>query len=154
VTSIASWAGSGTALITAGACWLLLRHLGHLPAGTHPWLHRLVIIGMYSAGLVLTVTAAGTWILAQARALIGLVGSTTPGSGVGWAAITIGALALALTVGVALIWTPGAQYAYVAAVTPLVLALAPPGSAGHRIYAATAGVATHLVTQLATRIGG
>jgi len=154
VSSIASWAGSGAALITAGVCWLLLRHLGHLPSGTHPWLHRLVIIGMYSAGLVLTVTAAGQWVIATIRSAIGLVGSTTPGTGVGWAAITVGALALILTVLVALIWTPGPQYAYVAAVTPLVLALAPPGSAGHRIYDATAGITTHLVTQLATRIGG
>jgi len=154
MSSIASWAGSGAALITIGVSWLLLRHLGHLPSGTHPWLHRLVIIGMYAAGLVLTVTAAGQWAISTIRGLIGMVGSTTPGSGVGWALIVIGALALALTVVVALIWTPGPQYAYVALVTPLVLALAPTGSAGHRIYDATAGIATHLVTNLGTRIGG
>jgi len=103
MSSIASWAGSGTALITIGACWLLLRHLSHLPSGTHPWLHRLAIIGMYCAGLVLTVTAAGQWVLSTARSLIGMIGSTTPGSGAGWAMITIGALALALAVLVALI---------------------------------------------------
>ena len=154
MSGVASWAGSGAALITAGACWLLLRHLGHLPSGTHPWLHRAAIVGMYSAGLVFTVTAAGQWILATIRSAFGMVGSTTPGSGMMWALVAIGALALALTVLVALIWTPGPQYAYVAMVTPLVLLLPPPGSAGHRIYDATAGIATHLVTQLATRIGG
>jgi hypothetical protein len=154
MSSIASWAGSGAALITIGVAWLLLRHLNHLPSGMHPWLHRLVIIAMYAAGLVLTVTAAGQWALSTIRGLIGMVGSTTPGSGAGWALITIGALALALTVLVALIWTPGPQYAYVALATPLVLALAPAGSAGHRIYDATAGMATHLVTQLAAKAGG
>src|SRR5262245_7568322 len=110
MSSIASWAGSGAALIVIGLSWLLLRHLNHLPSGTHPWLHRLVIIGMYSAGLVLTVTAAGQWVIATVRSGIGLIGSTAPGSGAGWAMITIGALALALAVAVALVWTPGPQY--------------------------------------------
>jgi hypothetical protein len=154
MTAMASWAGSGIAVITAGVCWLLLRHLNHLPSGTHPWLHRLAIIGMYSAGLVFTVTAAGQWILRHAQSALGLVGaSTAPGSGLGWALVTLGALALAAAVAVALIWAPDARYAYVALAAPLVLALAPAGFA-HQIYTATAAPATSLVTNVATWAGG
>jgi hypothetical protein len=153
VSGIASWAGSGIAVITAGVCWLLLRHLGHLPSGTHPWLHRAAIIGMYCAGAVFTVTAAGQWLLGLCRRLTGLVGSTSPGSGLGWALVTLGALALAAAVFVALVWTPNAQYAYVALAAPLILALAPAGAA-HQIYLETAAPAQSLVMQIATWAGG
>jgi hypothetical protein len=154
VSGIASWVGSGFAVITAGLCWLLLRHLNHLPSGTHPWLHRLVIVGMYCAGVAFVFTAAGQWIISHALSASGLVGvSTAPGSGLGWALVTIGALALAATVAVALIWTPSAQYAYVALATPLVLALAPAGFA-HHIFDVTAAPAQQLVTSIATWAGG
>ena len=154
MTAIASWAGSGVAVITAGLCWLLLRHLNHLPAGTHPWLHRLVIIGMYCAGVAFVLTAAGQWILNLARSALGLVGaSTAPHSGLGWALITLAALFLAAAVFVALVWTPSAQYAYVALATPLVLALAPAGFA-HQIYVVTSAPAQQLVAAIATRAGG
>ena len=153
MTAIASWAGSGVAVITAGVCWLLLRHLGHLPSGTHPWLHRAAIIGMYCAGAVFVITAGGQWILRTCQQAIGLVGSTAPGSGLGWALATLGALALAAAVFVALVWAPNAQYAYVALVTPLALALAPAGFA-HHIYDVTAIPAQQLVMQVATWAGG
>jgi hypothetical protein len=154
VTAIASWAGSGVAVITAGVCWLLLRHLNHLPSGTHPWLHRLAIIGMYCAGVAFVFTAAGQWILSHIRGILGLVGaSTSPGSGLGWALITLAALVLAAAVAVALIWTPNAQYAYVALAAPLVLALAPAGFA-HHIFDVTAAPAQQLVTSIATWAGG
>jgi hypothetical protein len=154
VSGIASWTGSGVAVITAGVCWLLLRHLGHLPSNTHPWLHRAAIIGMYCAGAVFVVTAAGQWLLSLAQRALGLVGaSTAPGSGLGWALVTLGALALAAAVFVALVWAPNAQYAYVALATPLVLALAPGGFA-HHIYDVTAVPAQQLVAQIATWAGG
>lgn len=154
VTAIASWVGSGIAVITAGLCWLLLRHLSHLPSATHPWLHRAVIIGMYCAGAVFVFTPAGQWLLHLCQRALGLVGaSTAPGSGLGWALVTLGALALAAAVAVALIWTPNGQYAYVALATPLVLALAPGGFA-HQIYVVTAAPAQQLVTSLATWAGG
>jgi hypothetical protein len=154
VTTIASWVGSGIAVITAGLCWLLLRHLNHLPSGTHPWLHRAAIIGMYCAGLVFTFTAAGHWIEVKCQQALGLVGaSTAPGSGLGWALVTLGAIALAAAVFVALVWVPNPHYAYVALATPLVLALAPAGFA-HQIYAVTAAPAMTLVTSVATWAGG
>jgi len=154
VTAIASWVGSGVAVITAGLCWLLLRHLNHLPSGTHPWLYRAAIIGMYCAGAVFVLTPAGQWLLGIARRALGMAGaSTAPGSGLGWALVTLGALALAAAVAVALVWTPDGQYAYVALATPLVLALAPGGFA-HQIYIVTSAPAQSLVTQLATWAGG
>lgn len=154
MSAIASWAGTGVAVITAGLCWLLLKHLNHLPSGAHPWLHRLAIIGMYSAGIVFSVTAFGQWILARIRSAFGLVGaSTVPGSGLGWALVTLGAIGLAAAVVVALVWVPNEKYAYIALVTPLVLALAPAGFA-HQIYTATAAPAQTLVTNVATWAGG
>lgn len=154
MSSIASWAGSGIALIAAGVCWLLLRHLHHLPSNTHPWLHRLAIIGMYCAGIVFTVTAAGQWIIGKCQQALGFVGaSTAPHSGLGWALVTLGALALILAVAVALIWVPNERYAYIALVTGLVLALAPAGFA-HQVYAASAAPANQLVSSVATWAGG
>ena len=154
MSGIASWAGSGIVLITVGVCWLLLRHLNHLPSGTHPWLHRAAIIGMYCAGSVFVVTTAGQWILGKAQDVLGLVGaSTAPHSGLGWALVTIGALAMAAAVFVALVWTPNASYAYFALATPLVLALAPAGFA-HHIYDITAVPAQQLVESIANWAGG
>ena len=154
MSGIASWVGSGFAVITAGVCWLLLRHLNHLPSNTHPWLHRLVIIGMYCAGVAAVFTAGGQWLLHTCQQAIGLAGaSTAPGSGLGWALVTLGALALAATVFVALVWTPSAQYAYVALAAPLILALAPAGFA-HHIFDVTAAPAQQLVAGIATWAGG
>jgi hypothetical protein len=154
VSGIASWAGSGIAVITAGVCWLLLRYLHHLPSNTHPWLHRLAIVGMYCAGIVFTVTAAGQWILGKCRQALGLVGaSTAPHSGLGWALVTLGAVALIIAVAVALIWVPNERYAWIALMTGLVLALAPAGFP-HEVYAASSAPAQHLVSSIATWAGG
>jgi hypothetical protein len=153
VSGIGAWLGTGAALITAGLCWLLIRHLHHLPSQTHPWLHRALIIGMYCAGAVAVVTVAGQWVLHLIQRLLGLVGGVSPHGGIGWALITVAALALAAAVAVALIWAPDVSAAWVALATPLVLALAPAGFA-HHLYAVTAAPAQQLVSQLATWAGG
>ncbi len=153
MSGIGAWLGTGAALITAGLCWLLIRHLHHLPPMTHPWLHRALIIGMYCAGAVAVVTAAGQWVLRLIQRALGLIGGTSPGSGAGWALITIAALALAAAVFTALVWAPDISAAWVALATPLVLALAPAGFA-HHLYAVTAAPAQQLVSQLATWAGG
>lgn len=154
MSSIVSWAGSGVALVTAGVCWLLLRHLHHLPSKSHPWLHRAAIVGMYCAGVAFVLTIAGGWILDHLRGALGIVGaSTAPHSGLGWALITIGALALIAALLVAVIWEPDPRYAYIALAAPLLLALAPAGAA-HQAYAATAAPATSLVQNVATWAGG
>jgi hypothetical protein len=154
MNGIASWVGSGFAIVTAGVCWLLLRHLSHLSSGTHPWLYRLAIVGMYCAGVAFVFTAAGQWVIAHIESAFGMVGaSTAPGSGLGWALVTLGALAIILTVIVALIWTPNGQYAYVALAAPLILALAPGGIA-HHIFVVTAAPAQQVVGSIATWAGG
>lgn len=154
MTSIAAWVGSGIALITFGLCWLLLRYLNHLPSATHPWLHRAAIIGMYCAGAVFVLTPLGQWILGRAQWALGLVGaSTAPDTGLGWALVTLGALALAAAVFAALVWAPNPSYAYIALITPLVLALAPGGFA-HQIYTVTAAPAQALAVHVATWAGG
>jgi hypothetical protein len=148
-----AWLGSGAALIVAGLCWLLIRHLHHMPSMTHPWLHRVLIIGMYCAGAVAVVTPVGLWLLRLIERLAGLAGGTAPGTGLGWALVTVAALFLAAAVAVALVWVPDVSVAWVALATPLVLALAPGGFA-HRLYEVTAGPAQSLVTHLATWAGG
>lgn len=150
---IGAWLGGGAALIVVALCWLLMRHLHHLPAMTHPWLHRLLIICMYCAGLAAVITVAGQWLLHLIQRIGGLVGGTAPGSGIGWALITAGALALAAAVAVALIWMPDVSAAWVALATPLMLALAPGGFA-HHLYELTAMPAEALVSHLATWAGG
>lgn len=152
--SIVSWVGSGFAIIVAGLCWLLLRHLSHLPSNAHPWLYRLAIIGMYSAGVAFVFTAAGRWIIAHIESAFGLIGaSTSPGSGLGWALVTLSAFFIAAAVLVALIWTPSASAAYLALAAPLVLVLAPAGFA-HQLFTMTSAPAMSLVTQIATWAGG
>jgi hypothetical protein len=153
VSGIGGWLGGGEALIVAGLCWLMMRYVSHLPAMAHPWIHRLVIIGMYAAGTVLVVSVVGLWLVHLIQRLGGFAGGTAPGSGIGWALVTIGALALAAAVAVALVWMPNAAFAYVALAAPLVLALAPGGFA-HQIYALTSQPAHSLVTQVAVWAGG
>jgi hypothetical protein len=153
VSGIGAWLGGGAALIAAGLCWLLMRHLHHLPSQTHPWLHRALIAGMWCAGAVAVVTAAGQWLVSLIQHLGGLVGGTAPGTGIGWALVTVGALAMAAAVAVALVWAPDVSAAWVALATPLVLAIAPGGFA-HHLYDITAGPAQALVSQLATWAGG
>lgn len=153
MSSIGAWLGGGAALLVAGLCWLLMRHLHHLPKMTHPWLHRALIVGMWCAGAVAVVTPAGQWALHLIQRVLGYAGGTAPGSGAGWALITIAALFLAAAVFVALVWVPDVSVAWVALVAPLVLALAPGGFA-HHLYDVTAVPATQLVNQLATWAGG
>lgn len=153
MNGIGGWLGGGTAIIVIGLCFLLMRFGHHLPKVSHPWQHRAVIALMYCAGAVLVVTTAGTWVLHQLRNVSGFFGGTAPGGGWPWALVTIGALFLFATVVVALVWVPDTSVAYLAAVTPLMLALAPGGIA-HQIYVFTAGPAQQLVSQVGHWAGG
>jgi len=150
---VSGWLGSGAALIVTGLCFLLMRFGHHLPAVSHPWQHRLVIVLMYCAGAALVVTTAGAWVLRTLQGLGGFAGGTAPGSGAGWALATVGALFLFATVVVALVWVPDTSVAYLAAATPLALALAP-GGVAHQIYMLTASPAQELVSQAAHWAGG
>ena len=153
MNSADGWFGSGGALIVMGLCWLAMKHMHHLPDKTHPFLRRGILAAMYCAGAALAVTAAGEFIIRLGRDAEGFAGGTRPGSGLAWALVTTGALLLAAAVAVALIWVPDLAFAYVAAVTPLVLALAPGGFA-HDIYTATAAPAQQAVFAIAAWAGG
>lgn len=154
MSGIGGWLGTGTAVITAGLCWLLMRYMHHLPARSHPWLHRAVIGAMYCAGAVLVVTPAGGWVLRVLGWGDAVTGGTQPGSGIGWALVTVGGLALIAALAVALIWVPDPSAGYVALGAPLILALAPYASVAHQVYAVTAGPAQELVTRIAVWAGG
>lgn len=148
------WLGGGEALIAVGLGWLVLRHYSNLPSGTHPWIHRGVILLMYAAGTVLAVSTIGLWAVRTIRRFSGMVaGGTGPGGGIGWALVTVGGLALIAGLVVALIWAPNPAYAYVALAAPLVLALAA-GGIVHQVYAATSAPAQQLVSQVAAWAGG
>ena len=153
MSALGGWLGGGAAIIVAGLCFLLMRYGHHLPAMTHPWQHRAVIILMYCAGAALLLTTVGAWALHGLTALAGLVGGTAPGSGIGWALVTLGGLFLFAGVVVAVIWVPDTGVAYVAAATPLMLALSA-GGVAHQIYVVTTAPAQELVTQIAHWAGG
>jgi len=153
VSAIGGWLGGGAAIIVIGLCFLLMRFGHHLPQVSHPWQHRAVIVLMYAAGAVLVVTTLGSWVLRTLESIGGFAGGTAPGSGIGWALVTIGALFLFATVVVALVWVPDTSVAYLAAVTPLMLALAP-GGVAHQIYVFTSYPAQQLVSQIGHWAGG
>ena len=153
MSAIGGWLGGGAALITIGLCFLLMRFGHHLPAQTHPWQHRAVIVGMYAAGSALVITTVGAWFMRAADALGGWIGGTAPGSGIGWALVTLGGLFLFAGVLVAVIWVPDPGAAYVAAATPFVLALAA-GGIVHWLYVVTTAPAQQLVTTIASTVGG
>jgi hypothetical protein len=153
MSGIGYWLGGGEALIVIGLCWLLMKYGHHLPGAAHPWLHRLVILGMYAAGLVLSVTTIGLWVLGKMRWLGGLTGGTDPGHGLAWALVVVGGIALIFALVVALVWSPNLGVAYIALLAPLLLALAP-GGFPHQVYAVTAAPAQSAVAQVATWAGG
>ena len=150
---IGYWLGGGEALIVVGVCWLVMKHYGTLPSGTHPWIHRGVILAMYAAGTVLAVSTVGLWAVRTVRHFSGLAGGTGPGGGIGWALVTVGGLSLIAGLLVAVIWAPNPAYAYVALAAPLVLALAG-GGIVRGFYVATSAPAQQLVAQVAVWAGG
>jgi hypothetical protein len=153
VSAIGGWAGTGAAIIVVGLCVLLMRYGSNLPSMTHPWQHRAVIVGMYSAGAALVITTAGAWVLRTLQSAAGWVGGTAPESGAGWALVTLGAFFLFAGVVVALIWAPNTGVAYIALITPLVLAMTA-GGFMHEVYTFTTYPAQHLVSQVGHWAGG
>ena len=153
MSGIGGWLGTGASVIVIGLCWILMKYGHNLPAFSHPWQHRLVIVLMYCAGAALVVTTVGAWVLHALNRVAGFAGGTAPESGWVWALVTVGALSLFAAVVVALIWVPDIGVAYIAVATPLVLALTAGGIA-HQIYTATAYPAQSAVSQIGTWAGG
>jgi cytochrome bd-type quinol oxidase subunit 2 len=145
------WLGSGAAVIVIGLCWLAMKHMHHLHSVAHPWISRAVLAAMYCAGAALTLTPAGTFVIGLERDVLGWLGGVS--TGLGWAAVTVATLFLAVSIAVALIWVPTTGFAAVAAGAPLVMALATGGIA-LQIYTATAYPAQQAVSAIAAWAGG
>ena len=151
MSAIGGWIGSGAGVVVIGVCVIISLFMHHLPALTHPWLKRLLIVLMYSGGAALAVTTIGGYALTALHWVGGLLGGTS--SGLGWAVVVIVAIFLAATVAVGLIWAPDWITAVLAAVLPLILALVPGGFLG-QVYTATAFPAQQLTESIAHGLGG
>jgi hypothetical protein len=143
--------GDGAAVIVIGLCVVVSMYMHHLPGMTHPWIRRLLIILMFSAGAALIVTPVGSWVVGRLEWAGGYAGGFS--SGLGWAAVTIGSLLMAAAVFVCLIWAPDMLAAYIAVVLPLVLVLVP-GGFMHSVYTATTYPAQQAVESIGHALGG
>lgn len=151
MSTFASFAGSGAALIVIGLCYVAMRHYRHLPAAAHPWICRILIVLMLFAGSALVVTPIGGW----AIHLITLVGGWLGGlnSGTLHAAIVIAGIVLVAATLASLIWMPADEAALSAVFVPLVLAL-PAAGALHTLYVLLGDNARTAVTSIASWLGG
>ena len=145
---IAGWAGSGAGLVIVGVSWVIARFLHHLPQATHPVLRRLVIIGMYAGGATLALTVTGGWVIRAELWVASFFGGVNAGTG--HAAVVIAGTFLAVSVIVALVFIPDTGAAYLALVTPFVLAL----SGGHLHELLTVFPGASLAQQVSTWLGG
>lgn len=125
MSQFAAIAGSGAGLVIIASAWLLMRHLSRLPRWSHPWLHRAVILGMYTGGATLMLTELGRWIITAETWVLGFFGGTS--AGLGHAGAVIAGLVIAVSVIVGLIWAPDTETAYQALGLPALLVL----SGGH-----------------------
>lgn len=148
MNGIGGIAGSGAGLIIVGVCYVILHHLRHMPGRLHPWLYRLVIVGMFCGGCAIAVTALGAWIIGAERWAISLVGGTEMGTG--HAVIVIGATFLLATVVVLLVFLPDATGAWMALALPFVLAL----TSGHLHDVLTMFPAAEFAQQVSAWVGG
>jgi hypothetical protein len=151
MAGIGGWLGDGAAVIVIGFCIVVSIYMHRLPGMTHPWIRRLLIVLMYSAGAALIVTPIGSWVVGRLEWAGGLLGGFD--NGIGWAAVVIASLFLAGTVFVCLIWAPDMLAAYIAVVLPLVLVLVP-GGFMHSVYTATTYPAQQAVESIGHALGG
>jgi hypothetical protein len=129
VSAAQSWAVSWSAVAVLGTCAVLLHRMGthghHLPAWSHPWLSRLLIIGMFTGGCAVALTALGIYVLGAERWATGLAGGA--GTGAARDAAIVAGLFLLTTVIIGLVWVPAPEIAWFALALPFVAAL----SGGH-----------------------
>lgn len=142
------WFGSGAGLVIIGTTWVILRYLHHLPAASHPVLHRLAIIGMYAGGCAVALTAMGAWVISAEKWALGIVGGSHAGTG--HAIVVVAGTFLTVAVVIALIWVPDPFAAYLALALPFVLALS--GGHLHEILSVFPGPA--LAEQVSHWLGG
>ena len=151
MSGIGGWLGSGAGVVVIGLCVIISIFMGRLPAMTHQWIRRGLILGMYCGGAAILVTPLGSVALRGLDWVAGLIGGTA--YGIGYVAVVIAGTFLALTVAVCLIWVPDMTAAYVACVLPLILATVPGGFL-HQVYVTTTYPAQAATVSIAHWLGG
>jgi len=151
MTAIGGWIGTGAGVITIGICMIAVALVKHLPKFSHPWVHRLLIIGMYSGATAVIATPIGAFAVSLIETVAGWFGGF--GSGIGLAAIVIGGFFLLAAVIIAVIKVPSAAAGSLAVVTAFVLVLVPGGFL-HQFYAETAIPGQQFAASVASWMGG
>lgn len=151
MSAIGGWLGSGAGVVVIGLCVVMSIYMIRLPAKTHPWIHRALIVGMFCGGAALAVTQIGSWTFDAIYWVAGLIGGTS--YGIGYITVVLLAVFFFAVVVSGLIWTPDITVAYTAAALPLLLAL-PPGGFLHHLYLITTYPAQQLTEAIAHAVGG
>lgn len=151
MTSLGSWVGTGAGVILIGACFIVAIFVGHAPKFSHPWIHRLLILGVYAGATAVLATEGGQLIRGLANRIAGYFGGF--GSGIGYAAIVLAGLFLLLSFLIAVIKVPSLGAMSLALLLAFTLALVPGGFL-HQFYVVTAAPGQQYAEQFATWLGG
>lgn len=148
----AAWAGSSAGIIVIGTCivlmWFAGRHAGRIHQRVHPWAYRLIILGMYTGGCAVALTALGGYVTGFERSVIGMLGNIDVGTGHEIAVIGGVIVVLAAVLGAWL--EPGPAVAWFALAVPFVAAL----SGGHLHGVLTVFPVNEWSAQVSSWIGG
>jgi hypothetical protein len=152
VSAAQSWAVSWSAVAVLGVCGVFIHrmrtHGDRLPAFVHPQLCRLMIVGMFTGGCAVALTALGVYVLDAELWLTGLAGGA--GSPAAHDVSIVAGVFLLLTVIIGLIWVPAPEIAWFALALPFVAAL----SGGHLHGILTVLPVVQWCQQIAAWIGG
>lgn len=151
MSSIGSWIGTGAGVILIGACFIVGMFTSHAPKFSHPWVHRLLIFGVYFGATAVLATAGGQLLLGWADTVAGWFGGF--GSGPGKVAIVLAGLFLLLSVLIAVIKVPSLSAMSLALLLAFVLALVPGGFL-HQFYVVTSVPGQQYADAFSSWLGG
>jgi hypothetical protein len=153
--SAAAWIGSAFGIVVIAASAVLLyfagRHSARIPGSVHPWVHRLLILGMYTGGCTVALTALGVYVIGAELRVVGFAAGLlggTPGAVYVFSVIA-GLVAVAVVIFGAVL-EPGPGIAWWALALPFVCAL----SGGHLHGMLTVFPVTDWSSTVASWIGG
>jgi hypothetical protein len=148
----AAWAGSSAGIILIGVCAALLffagRHAHRLHQRAQPVVYRLIILGMYTGGCAVVLTALGGIVVGWERGILGMFANIDVGTGHEIA--VIGGFIVLLAAVLGFILEPYPAVAWFALAAPFVIAL----SGGHLHGALTVFPVTQWSAQVSQWIGG
>jgi hypothetical protein len=152
VTAAASWGVSWSAVAVIGVAAVFLHRMNthgqHVPGWAHPWLSRLLILGMFVGGCAVALTALGNYVLDAEQWVTGLAGGN--GSAAAHDVAVVAGVFLLLTVVIGMIWVPAPEVAWFALALPFVAAL----SGGHLHGVLTVLPVVQWCQEIAHWIGG